>query len=56
MAKRHKITVQWLNGDVQEFLGCLHLGEKLLRIWPADNPNKAVSIPIVCIHHYTMEG
>lgn len=56
MAKRCKITVQWLNGDVQEFFGGLHVDEKLLRIWPAENPGQAVSIPLVCIHHYTTEG
>ena len=53
MAKRCKITVQWLNGDMQEFYGGLHVGEKLLRIWPADNPSESVSIPLVCIRHYT---
>lgn len=56
MAKRCKITVYWLNGDVQEFYGGLHVDEKLLRIWPADTPGQAISIPLVCIHHYATKG
>ena len=55
MPKRCKITVYWLNGDMQEFYGGLHADEKLLRIWPADT-GLAVSIPLVCIHHYITEG
>jgi len=55
MPKRCKITVYWLNGDMQEFYGGLHTDEKLLRIWPADT-GLAVSIPLVCIHHYITEG
>ena len=56
MAKQCKITVQWLNGDVQEFIGSLHTDNKLLWIWPADNPGKSITIPLVCIHHCTTEG
>ena len=56
MAKRCKIKVFWLNGDIQEFHGGLHLDEKVLRIWPTDQQNKTVTIPLVCIHHYETEG
>lgn len=56
MAKYCKITVHWLNGDVQEFFGGLYVNENLLRIYPADKTKTAVNIPLVCIQHYITEG
>ena len=56
MARKCKITVYWLNGDVQEFYGGLHADEKLLRIWPNDRSNTSINIPLVCISRYVTEG
>lgn len=56
MAKRCKIIVHWLNGDVEEYHGGLHADEKLLRIYPTDSPGKAVHVPLVCIKKYLTEG
>lgn len=56
MAKYCKVTVYWLNGDVQEFYGGLHADEKLLRIYPADKAKTSVNIPLVCIQRYITEG
>ncbi len=56
MAKCCNITVYWLNGDVRQYYGGLHADEKQLRIWPAADPGKTITIPLVCIHHYITEG
>ena len=50
MAEYCKITVHYLDGHTDEYLGGLHATETLLRIWPRDGP--AIAIPLINIRKY----
>lgn len=50
MPKRCNITAHYIDGRTEEFYGGLHVGDKVLRIWPQRGP--AVAIPLVNIRKY----
>lgn len=55
MAKYCRITVHYIDGDVEEYYGGLHADEKLLRIYPAEG-GKTVYIPLISIQKYITAG
>ena len=44
------IMVYYMNGQIDQYYGGLHVDEKVLRIWPKDG--SSVTIPLVNIRKY----
>ena len=50
MPKYCTIVVHFMDGKVDEYFGGLHVGEKVLRIWPVDGGS--ITIPLCNIRKY----